>query len=316
MAQFGYQILGFGSFTPAGGPGIWANVGDTISSNRYMSVIAGNASAALIFGGANPATNVVETWNGASGSFTTLSETLNAATASATGGGTQSSAISISGSRGGTAYSTACEKWGGSSFTTADTLTNQGATLLCGAAEDKDNAWACGGFNPSVSGGRVGNHEIMRSGTWTLQSTNMLTPRYYLANNACGSSGNGAAVTGSSSSSSRDTKNEEYTYSSGSSGSWTTNAAITTGLDENPGCFGKTSADDLVVFSGEAAGGPDGGTYEYSTDTWTTGNNVPTNIRNNFGGGPTGNGLTVGGFIEGGPGYQDDAYSFTRAIST
>ena len=316
MAQFGYQILGFGSFTPAGGPGIWANVGDTISSNRYMSVIAGNASAALIFGGANPATNVVETWNGASGSFTTLSETLNAATASATGGGTQSSAISISGTRGGTSYSTACEKWGGSSFTTADTLTNQGAQQLCGAAEDKDNAWACGGFNPSFSGTRVAEHEIMRSGTWTLQSTNMLTPRYYLANNACGSSGNGAAVTGNSSSSSRDTKNEEYTYSSGSSGSWTTNAAITTGLDENPGCFGKTSADDLVVFSGEAAGGPDGGTYEYSADTWTTGNNVPTNIRNNFGGGPTGNGLTVGGFIEGGPGYQDDAYSFTRAIST
>ena len=314
MAQFGYQILGFGSFTPAGGPGVWALLGDTISSNRYMCVTAGNASAALISGGANPDTNVVETWNGIA--FASAADNLSAASGGSTGGGTQSSAIHISGKRGGTSYSTACEKWDGSTYETADTLTNQGANQLCGAAEDKDTAWACGGFNPSFSGTRVAEHEIMRSGTWTLQSTNMLTPRYYLANNACGSSGNGAAVTGNSSSSSRDTKNEEYTYSSGSSGSWTTNANITTGLDENPGCFGKTSADDLVVFSGEAAGGPDGGTYEYSGGTWTTGNNVPTNIRNNFGGGPTGNGLTVGGFIEGGPGYQDDAYSFTRAIST
>ena len=46
MAQFGYQVLGFGSFTSAGGPGVWALLGDTISSRRYMSVIAGNASAA------------------------------------------------------------------------------------------------------------------------------------------------------------------------------------------------------------------------------------------------------------------------------
>ena len=308
MAQFGYQVLGFGSFTSAGGPGVWALLGDTISSRRYMSVIAGNASAALIFGGANPATDVVETWNGASGSFTTLSETLIAASASSNGGGTQSSALSISGTRGGS-RSTACEKWSGSSFTAADSLTT--ATQDgCSAVEDKDNAWSCGGYTGSASG----KHEIMRSGTWTAQSTDLLTPRYYLANNACGSSGNGAAVTGSTGS--RSTKNEEYTYSSGSSGSWTTNADITTALDENPGCFGKTSADDLVVFSVETNSVQNGGTYEYSANTWTTGNNVPTNIRNNFGGGPTGNGLTVGGFIEGGPGYQDEAYSFTRAIST
>jgi len=307
MAKFGYQILGFGSFTPAGGPGIWANVGDTISTNRYMTVIAGNASAALIFGGANPATNVVETWNGSS--FTTLSETLAAAASGATGGGTQSSAISISGTRGGS-FSTGCEKWSGSSFATADALNSVAAAHLCGAAEDKDNAWACGGYDGSTNA----KHEIMRSASWTLQSTDMLTPRYYLANNACGSSGNGAAVTGSTGS--RSTKNEEYTLSSGSSGSWTTNANITTALDENPGCLGKTSADDLVVFCGEAAGGPDGGTYEYSGGSWTTGNTYPVPARNNYGGGPTGNGLSVGGFREDGVGYIDDGYIFTRAIST
>jgi len=307
MARFGYTVLGFGGHTSAGGPGVWANVGDTISSNRYMTVIAGNASAALIFGGANPATNVVETWNGSS--FTTLSETLAAAASGATGGGTQSSAISISGTRGGS-FSTGCEKWSGSSFATADALNNVAAAHLCGAAEDKDNAWACGGYDGSTNA----KHEIMRSASWTLQSTDMLTPRYYLANNACGSSGNGAAVTGSTGS--RSAKNEEYTYSSGSSGSWTTNTDITTALDENPACLGKTSADDLVVFCGEAAGGPDGGTYEYSAGTWTTGNTYPQPARNNYGGGPTGNGMSVGGYREDGAGYIDDAYSFTRAIST
>ena len=307
MAQFGYQILGFGSYTSAGGPGIWANVGDTISSNRYMSVIAGNASAALISGGANPRTNVVESWNGSS--FSAAADNLSAASGSSTGGGTLSSAISISGTRGGS-NSTACEKWSGSSFATADALNSVAASHLCGAAEDKDNAWACGGYD----GGTNANHEIMRSASWTLQSTDMLTPRYYLANNACGSSGNGAAVTGSTGS--RSAKNEEYTLSSGSSGSWTTNTDITTALDENPACLGKTSADDLVVFCGEAAGGPDGGTYEYSAGSWTTGNTYPQPARNNFGGGPTGNGMSVGGYREDGAGYIDDAYSFTRAIST
>ena len=306
MAKFGYQILGFGSFTPAGGPGVWALLGDTINSRRYMSVIAGNASAALISGGANPASNVVESWNGTA--FSDAADNLSAASASSNGGGTQSSALSISGTRGGS-RSTACEKWDGSSYETADSLTT--ATQDgCSAVEDKDNAWSCGGYTGSASG----KHEIMRSGTWTAQSTDLPTPRYYLANNACGSSGNGAAVTGSTGS--RSTKNEEYTYSSGSSGSWTTNDNLTTALDENPGSFGKTSADDLVVFCGEPAGGPDGGTYEYSAGTWTTGNTYPQPARNNYGGGPTGNGMSVGGYREDGYGYIDDAYSFTRAIST
>jgi len=307
MAKFGYQVLGFGGHTPAGGPGVWADVGDTISSRRYMSVIAGNASAALISGGANPATNVVETWNG--GSFSAAADNLSAASQGSTGGGTQSSAIHATGTRGGS-YSSACEKWDGSTYETADSLNSVAAGQVCGAAEDKDNAWACGGYDGSTNA----KHEIMRSGTWTLQSTDMLTPRYYLANNATGSSGNGAAVTGSTGS--RSAKNEEYTLSSGSSGSWTTNTDITTALDENPACLGKTSADDLVVFCGEAAGGPDGGTYEYSAGTWTTGNTYPQPARNNFGGGPTGNGLSVGGYREDGPGYIDEAYSFTRAIST
>jgi len=304
MSKFGYQVLGFGSFTSAGGPGVWATLGDTINSNRYMAVIAGNASAALISGGNS--SNAVESWNGTA--FSDAADNLATTVESSSGGGTQSSAISISGTRGGS-NSTACEKWDGSSYETADSLTTA-VSIGTGVAEDKDNAWACGGHTGSVNA----KHEIMRSASWTVQGTDMLTPRYYLAVNSNGSSGNGAAVTGSTGS--RSNKNEEYTYSSGSSGSWTTNDNLTTALDENPGSFGKTSADDLVIFSGEPAGGPNGGTYEYSVNTWTTGNTVPTNIRNNFGGGPTGNGMTVGGFIEGGPGFQDDAYSFTRAIST
>jgi len=304
MSKFGYQVLGFGSFTSAGGPGVWATLGDTINSNRYMAVIAGNASAALISGGNS--SNAVESWNGTA--FSDAADNLATTVESSSGGGTQSSAISISGTRGGS-NSTACEKWDGSSYETADSLTTA-VSIGTGVAEDKDNAWACGGHTGSVNA----KHEIMRSASWTVQGTDMLTPRYYLAVNSNGSSGNGAAVTGSTGS--RSTKNEEYTLSSGSSGSWNTNTDITTALDENPGSFGKTSADDLVIFSGEPAGGPNGGTYEYSVGTWTTGNTVPTNIRNNFGGGPTGNGMTVGGFIEGGPGFQDDAYSFTRAIST
>jgi len=314
MAQFGYQILGFGSYTSAGGPGVWSNAGGaTISSNRIEVVVFGNASAALLCGG-YPATNTVQSWNGSS--FTTLPgvSLLSANTYSAAGGGAQTDGIIIGGYRP-SAATTVCEKFDGSTFETADALTTA-RQIFASAAEDKDTAWACGGYNPSVSGSRVATHEVMRSGTWTVQSNNMLTPRYYMAANASGSSGNGAAITGSSAGSSRDTKNEEYTYSSGSTGTWSTNAAITTGLDESPGSFGKTSADDLVVFSGEAAGGPDGGTYEYSAGSWTTGDTAPSTNRNNYGGGPTGNGITVGGYNETAGAYQDDAYIFTRAIST
>ena len=309
MSKFGYTVLGFGSFTSAGGPGVWTLIADSqISSNRYMCVIAGNASAALISGGANPPTNTVQSWNGSV--FATLPgvSLLSAAASSGNGGGEQLNCLFISGNRGGSS-STVVEKFDGATYETADSLTTA-TPDGCSAVENKENAWSCGGYPGSTSG----KHEIMRSGTWSVQGTDMLTPRYYLANNACGSSGNGAAVTGSTGS--RSNKNEEYTYSSGSSGSWTTNDNLTTALDENPGSFGKTSADDLVVFCGEPAGGPDGGTYEYSAGTWTTGNTYPVPARNNFGGGPTGIGLSVGGYREDGYGYIDDAYSFTRAIST
>ena len=311
MAKFGYQILGFGSFTPAGGPGVWSDAGDTIKSARFTVQTSGNASAAIIAGGYNQTADS-EIWNGSS--FSDAVDNLSAAGHAAGGGGTSSSAIYIGGHRGSPVV-TVCEKWDGSSWETADSLTTAAANMAS-AAEDKDNAWACGGYNPSASGGKVAKHEIMRSATWTVQGTDMLTPRYYLASNSCGSSGNGAAVAGTSAGSSRETKNEEYTYSSGSSGSWTTNTAKTTGLDENPGCFGQTSADDLVVFCGETASGPNGLTEEYSAGTWTTGNTYPQPARNNFGGGPTGNGLSVGGYREDGGGFIDEAYIFTRAIST
>ena len=63
MAKFGYQILGFGSFTPAGGPGTWSNAGDTIHSTIRSVAVLGNGSAAVIGGGTND-TTTCEDWNG------------------------------------------------------------------------------------------------------------------------------------------------------------------------------------------------------------------------------------------------------------
>jgi hypothetical protein len=321
MAKFGYQILGFGSFTPAGGPGVWANAGDTIHTALGSVSVLGNASAGIIAGGHSGSgdADTCEDWNGSAFSST---DSLNTGRRAARGGGTQSSALIIGG-QAGNPTTASVESYNGSTWSNANSLNIAGGSSTAATAvEDNSNAWSCSGFNRNATGSGTNynaehpKHEIMRSGTWTTQGTDALTARYYIAGGSCGSSGNGASVTGANSDG-FSSKNEEYTYSSGSSGTWTTNTDITTSVgSEASGCFGKTSADDLVVFCGETASGTKALTQEYSVGTWTAGNNYPITVRGNSGGGPTGNGLSVGGYDESSSSYTNAAYIFTRAVST
>ena len=304
MSRFGYTVLGFGGHTSAGGPGVWTDAGQTINTNRYQCVTGGNSAGAIIAGGSS--TGNSEIWDGST--WENADDNLSASTVnSSQGGGTASSAIVIGGNR--ASGSTVCEKWDNSTWENADSTTTV-FTVGASAADDKDNAWVCGGWTGSAIGSK---HEVMVSASWTVQSTDMLTDRLTMAKNNSGSSSNPAAVTGTTDSLSD--KNEEYTHSSGASGTWTTNDPITTALKDDPACYGRTSADDLVVSHGENASGPAGNCFEYN-GTWTTGNTAPSTNRNCYGGGPTGAGITVGGYNETAGAYQDDTYTFARAIST
>jgi len=308
MSRFGYTVLGFGGHTPAGGPGVWTDSLPTINTNRYQCVTGGGSAGAIIAGGTSTANS--EEWNGSA--WENADDNLSANTSAASGGGTASSAIVIGGNR--ASGTTVCEKWDSSAGTwsNADSTTSV-FTAAASSATDKDNAWVCGGWTGSAIGSK---NEVMVSASWTVQSADMLTDRLAMAKNQAGSGTNSAAVTGSTGSISD--KNEQYEHSSGASGTWSTNAAITTGLTDDPSCFGQTSADDLVVAFGENASGPAGNCFEFngSADAWTTGNTTPAAVRNNYGGGPTGAGIVTGGYLESAGAYQDDTYTFARAIST
>ena len=308
MSRFGYTVLGFGGHTPAGGPGVWTDSLPTINTNRYQCVTGGGSAGAIIAGGTSTANS--EEWNGSA--WENADDNLSANTSAASGGGTASSAIVIGGNR--ASGTTVCEKWDSSAGTwsNADSTTSV-FTAAASSATDKDNAWVCGGWTGSAIGSK---NEVMVSASWTVQSADMLTDRLAMAKNQAGSGTNSAAVTGSTGSISD--KNEQYEHSSSASGTWSTNAAITTGLTDDPSCFGQTSADDLVVAFGENASGPAGNCFEFngSADAWTTGNTTPAAVRNNYGGGPTGAGIVTGGYNETAGAYVDDTYTFARAIST
>ena len=310
MAQFGYQILGFGGHTPAGGPGDWTTESDTINSNRYQSVAAGSSASAIIAGGSG--TGDSEVWNGTTQTWSDAADNLSSSPANAaSGGGTATSAIFIGGNREGSTTLT-CEKWTGSDWENADSTTTV-FTAAASGATDMDTAWVCGGWTGSAIGAKC---EVLKNGTWQA-GTDMLTDRLAMAKNQAGSGTNGAAVTGSTGSISD--KNEQHEFDGGSSASasaWSTHSPITTGLTDDPSCFGQTSADDLVVAFGENATAPQGDCLEYNNEGWTDGNTAPSTNRNNYGGGPTGAGIVTGGYNETAGAYQDDTYTFKRAIST
>ena len=306
MSRFGYTVLGFGGHTPAGGPGVWTTGTDTINSNRYQSVAAGSSASAIIAGGSG--TGDSEVWNGTTQTWSDAADNLSSSPANAaSGGGTASSAIFIGGNRSGST-TLICEKWGGSDWTAADSTTTV-FTAAASSATDKDNAWVCGGWNGSAISSKC---EVLKDGTWETEG-DMLTDRLAMAKNQSGSGTNSAAVTGSTGSISD--KNEQHEFD-GSTSAWSTHPAITTGLTDDPSCFGQTSADDLVVAFGENATAPQGDCLEYNNGSWTVGNTAPSTHRNNYGGGPTGAGIVTGGYNETAGAYQDDTYIFTRAIST
>ncbi len=69
MAKFGYQVLGFGSSTPVGGPGTWANAGDTIHTLSWCVTVLKHGSAGVIAGGQQD-NDTCEDWNGTAFSST------------------------------------------------------------------------------------------------------------------------------------------------------------------------------------------------------------------------------------------------------
>ena len=314
MARFGYQILGFGSFTSAGAVavGVWSTGSDTISSNRYSCVTLGNSAAATVAGGySGSQLNTSETWDGSA--WSNAGDNLSAGTHAATGGGGggASDGIYIAGNRSGS-LSKVCEQWNGTDWTTTPPPnSNSNHANGSGSADSKNAAIAVGGYD----GGATSVPENYDGTDWTNLASG-LTARYYMPGNACGAATNFAAVSGRNSSDAIVTTNEHWTGSMGATGSWATSDVITTALDEDPACFGKTAATDIVVSHGETASGPAGTTLEYFSGAWRTGPTAPANVRNNFGGGQTGAGITVGGYLESSSSFQDDTRIYTRGSST
>jgi len=303
MARFGYQVAGFGGFTSAGGPGVWSNAGQTINSNRYQSVVAGNSSSAIIAGGGASATANSEVWDGST--WENADDNLSASADSGQGGGTKSDAIFIGGNR--ASATTVVEIWDDSTWETGSPTTNI-FTVGASAAASRTSAWVCGGYTGSGVGDKC---ETLSGTTWT-ERNDMTTGRLAMGANSSGGASNAGAMTGKTGGG-RSVKNEEYTLSGDA---WSTNTDITTALDESPACFGQTSADDVIVSHGENATAPQGNTFEWTGGVWTTGATAIANVRNNYGGGPTGAGITVGGHLESAGARQDDTYIFTRASST
>tara|TARA_R100001082_G_C4365882_1_gene161920 strand:- start:28 stop:960 length:933 start_codon:yes stop_codon:yes gene_type:complete len=310
MARFGYTVLGFGSFTAGSvAVGVWSTGADQLSSNRFASVILGNSAAATIAGGYGSGGQVAtsEDWDG--NAWEASDDNLSAASHSATGGGGASDGIYIAGNRSGSA-SKVTEDWNGSAWAASDSC-NSNHINGGGSADSKNAAIAVGGY----ASGATSVAENYNGSSWTNLASG-LTARYYLPNNACGGATNFAAVTGKNASDARVTTNEHWTGSMGTTGSWATSDAITTALDEDPACFGKTAATDIVVSHGETASGPAGTTLEYFSGAWRTGPTAPASVRNNYGGGQTGAGITAGGYLESAGAYQDDTRIYTRGGST
>ena len=304
MSRFGYTVLGFGGFTSAGGPGVWTDAGQTINTNRYQCVTAGSSASAIIAGGSS--TGNSEVWNG--NSWSNAADNLATSPVnSAQGGGTASSAIVIGGNRGGSA-SQVCEIWNSGSGTWASGPDNTNSVFTVGAsaADSSTSAWVCGGY----TGSAVGDKTNSLSGTTWSNKEDLPTGRLAMAANNTGSASDAAAMTGSTGSLSA--KNERWTDDT-----WATDGAdITTALTDSPAGFGQTSGGDVIVSHGENASGPSGDCFEFTNGSWTTGNTCLANIRNNYGGGPTGTGITCGGYNETAGAYVDYTYTFARAIST
>ena len=310
MARFGYTVAGFGSFTSAAAVavGVWSTGADTINSNRFNSVTLGNSAAATVAGGyGGGQTANSETWDG--NAWANAGDNLSAVSHAATGGGGASDGIYVAGNRGGS-LSKVTEQWNGSAWAAGDS-SNSNHANGGGSADSKNAAIALGGYD----GGATSVAENYNGSSWTNLASG-LTARYYLTNNAVGAATSFAAVTGKNASDARVTTNEHWTGSMGATGSWATSDVITTALDEDPACFGKTAATDIVVSHGETASGPAGTTLEYFSGAWRTGPTAPANVRNNFGGGQTGAGITVGGYLESGSAFQDDTRIYTRGSST
>jgi len=310
MARFGYTVAGFGSFTSAGAVavGVWSTGANQINSNRYSCVTLGNSAAATVAGGyGGGQTANSETWDGSARS--NAGDNLSAVSHAATGGGGASDGIYVAGNRGGS-LSKVTEQWNGSAWSSGDS-SNSNHANGGGSADSKNAAIAVGGYD----GGATSVAENYNGSSWTNLASG-LTARYYTPNNACGGATNFAAVTGRNASDARVNTNEHWTGSMGATGSWATSDVITTVFDEDPACFGKTAATDIVVSHGENTGTPQGLTLEYYAGAWRAGPTAPAAVRNNLGGGQTGAGITVGGYLESAGAYQDDTRIYTRGSST
>ena len=159
----------------------WTEVGD-INTSRGFIAGAGNATAALAFGGGPPTGNYgneTEVWNGSS--WTEVNNLNTNRYAAGQGGGTSTAAIAAGGSVSG--GSTAdCETWNGSSWTEVNNLNTSRTHLL--TTGTTTNALVAGGEHTT----QVATSETWNGTSWS-NIDDMATARHYLFGAGTGAAG-------------------------------------------------------------------------------------------------------------------------------
>ena len=283
MAQFGYVVAGFGSYTSRGiAVGTWIAELDGLDSSLFAVGHAGNGDAGTIFGGySGSQTNATEEWNG---SVWVAGGNLNLESHGTQGAGSQTSCIKIAGDTDmdGTRNFVECEQYDGSSWTsTTNTSLNHSEAAVGGTSKD----------NCTVALGGETKAETWNGSSWSTGSDNSTTRRDAVASGQSGGSGDMMVCGGKTTDGTLQTTVQKYddTWSALASQPVATKAQ---------GAFGNTNSADVIVFGGETASAGNGvaNTYEFNNGAWTTGNSLTRERRNAGGTGPSGKGLTGGGY--------------------
>ena len=283
--------------------GTWTAESDALASDKYGGGMAGTASSGLYFGGWYPQSVVTEEWGGSAWSS---GGNLNLTSHGCNGTGTQSAAIKISGDTDytGSRHFDECETYDGSSWTsTTNTNVNHSQGAVGGASYS----------NCVILCGEAEEAEKWNGSTWTTGATTT-TNIFELMGGQSGGAGDVMAAAGNNGSGTFYTVVQKYEYNSGSDDAWSSLAAFPVATSSG-GTFGNTNSADVVAFLGKTAAAGDGvaSTYEFNGGAWGTGNNLTRARRTIVGTGPTGNGLTAGGYDGS---FRDYVDSFSRAVST
>jgi len=291
----------------------WTAESGNLGTAKYAGSLFGTAADAVYCGGyVSGALNTTEIWDGSSGTgaWSAGSNNLGAASHGGTGAGIRGSGtydgLKITGSGG---ASKTCELWNGTDNTwssAADTNVAhlQGTSAGGGAV---DNALVLGGTEGAAT---KAEHYDLSGDSWTAGS-NTTAERNELMGGDSGGAGYAKLIAGADDGYTKLVTCTNYTTASDTWSS-SVNYPVATASGAS---FGQTSADDVVAAAGRTASGSAGvaSTNEFNNGAWQTGNNLTRNRRTIQGCGPTGNGITAGGYDGSFRGYTD---TMTRTVST